>query len=61
MPHGPTTDQLQFPEKNLTASMSGVAEASLVLGLVSSIIAIIDATKRVYDAANGTTGKCDFL
>lgn len=36
--------------------MSGVGEASLVLGIISSIIAIIDATKKVYDAANDVNG-----
>ncbi|KAH9206205.1 hypothetical protein DL95DRAFT_429663 [Leptodontidium sp. 2 PMI_412] len=35
--------------------MSG-AEASLVLDLISSVIAIFDATKKVYDAAADSTG-----
>ena len=35
--------------------MSG-AEAGLVLGVISSIIAIVDATKKVYDAATDTKG-----
>ena len=35
--------------------MSG-AEAGLVLGLISSIIAIVDATKKVCDAAKDTKG-----
>jgi hypothetical protein len=30
--------------------MVGVGEASLVLGIISSVIAIIDATKQVYEA-----------
>jgi hypothetical protein len=30
--------------------MSGVGEASLVLGIIFSIISIIDATKQVYEA-----------
>ena len=36
--------------------MSGVGEASLVLGIISSIIAIIDATKQVYEAVEDETG-----
>lgn len=36
--------------------MSGVGEASLVLGLISSILSIIDATRQVYDAVNDETG-----
>jgi NACHT NTPase-like protein len=36
--------------------MSGVAEASLVLGIISSIISIIDATKQVYEAVEDQTG-----
>jgi hypothetical protein len=35
--------------------MSG-AEASLVLGLVSSVIAIIQATQQVYDAVEDAKG-----
>lgn len=35
--------------------MSG-GEAALVLGLISSIITIIDTTKKVYDAATNKTG-----
>lgn len=35
--------------------MSG-AEAGLVIGLISGIIAIIDATKKVYDAASDQQG-----
>lgn len=31
-------------------SMAGVGEASLVLGILSSIISIIDATKQLYEA-----------
>ncbi|TGO31373.1 hypothetical protein BPAE_0001g00010 [Botrytis paeoniae] len=37
-------------------SMSGVGEASLVLGIISSIIAIIDATKQIYDAVEDEGG-----
>ncbi|KAK6605152.1 TPR domain-containing protein [Botrytis cinerea] len=36
--------------------MSGVGEASLVLGIISSIIAIIDATKQIYDAVEDEGG-----
>jgi hypothetical protein len=36
--------------------MSGVGEASLVLGIISSIIAIIDATKQVYEAIEDEAG-----
>ena len=36
--------------------MSGVGEASLVLGIISSIIAIIDATKQVYEAVEDEVG-----
>ena len=35
--------------------MSG-GEAALVLGLISSIITIVDTTKKVYDAATNKTG-----
>jgi hypothetical protein len=36
--------------------MSGVGEASLVLGLVSSIIAIIEAVSEIYDAYDNVQG-----
>jgi len=36
--------------------MSGIGEASLVLGIISSIISIIDATKKVYDAVKDEKG-----
>jgi hypothetical protein len=36
--------------------MSGVGEASLVLGIISSIISIIDATKQVYEAVEDEAG-----
>jgi alkaline phosphatase len=36
--------------------MSGVGEASLVLGMISSIISIIDATKQVYEAVEDGAG-----
>jgi N-terminal domain on NACHT_NTPase and P-loop NTPases len=36
--------------------MSVVGEASLVLGIISSIIAIIDATRQVYEAVEDATG-----
>ncbi|KAI4599951.1 hypothetical protein KJ359_001687 [Pestalotiopsis sp. 9143b] len=35
--------------------MSGV-EAAAVLGVISSVIAIVDGTKKVYDAASSATG-----
>ncbi|TEY23438.1 hypothetical protein BOTCAL_1480g00010 [Botryotinia calthae] len=36
--------------------MAGVGEASLVLGIISSIISIIDATKQIYQAVEDETG-----
>ena len=36
--------------------MSGVGEANLVLGIISSIISIIDATKQVYEAVKDEAG-----
>lgn len=36
--------------------MSGVGEASLALGMISSIIAIIDATNQVYEAVKDESG-----
>ncbi|KFY03079.1 hypothetical protein V490_00302 [Pseudogymnoascus sp. VKM F-3557] len=36
--------------------MSGVGEASLVLGIISAIISIIDATKQVYEAVEDEAG-----
>ncbi|KAH8758068.1 Pfs, NACHT and WD domain protein [Hyaloscypha sp. PMI_1271] len=36
--------------------MSGVGEAGLVLGIISSIISIIDATKQLYEAAKDEAG-----
>lgn len=36
--------------------MSGVGEASLVLGIISSIISIIDATNQVYEAVKDEAG-----
>ena len=36
--------------------MAGVGEASLVLGIISSIISIIDATKQVYEAVEDKAG-----
>ena len=36
--------------------MSGVGEAGLVLGIISSIISIIDATKQIYDAIEDEAG-----
>lgn len=36
--------------------MSGVGEASLVLGIISSIISIIDATNQVYQAVKDEAG-----
>ncbi|KAH6714431.1 hypothetical protein BKA61DRAFT_605258 [Leptodontidium sp. MPI-SDFR-AT-0119] len=37
-------------------SMSGIGEASLVLGIISSIISIIDATNQVYEAVKDEAG-----
>jgi hypothetical protein len=36
--------------------MAGVGEASLVLGLISSVIAIVDGINQVYDAAANAEG-----
>jgi hypothetical protein len=36
--------------------MSGVGEAALALGIISSIISIIDATKQVYEAVEDEVG-----
>jgi len=36
--------------------MSGVGEAGLVLGIISSIISIIDATKQIYEAVKDEKG-----
>ncbi|KUJ24617.1 putative G-protein beta WD 40 repeat-containing protein [Mollisia scopiformis] len=36
--------------------MSGIGEASLVLGIISSIISIIDATKQIYEAVEDEAG-----
>ncbi|KAF7919155.1 uncharacterized protein EAE98_009475 [Botrytis deweyae] len=36
--------------------MSGIGEASLVLGIISSIISIIETTKQVYDAIEDEAG-----
>ncbi|KAK6527708.1 hypothetical protein TWF694_004688 [Orbilia ellipsospora] len=36
--------------------MSGIGEASLILGLISSIITVIDTTKQVYDAVEDEAG-----
>lgn len=36
--------------------MSGVGEAGLILGMISSIITIIDTTKQVYDAIEDDAG-----
>lgn len=36
--------------------MSGVGEASLVLGLISSVIAIFEAAQEIYDAASDAQG-----
>lgn len=36
--------------------MSVVAEANLVLSLIAAAMAIINATRKVYDAASDATG-----
>lgn len=36
--------------------MSGIAEASLALGIISSIISIVTAAKNIYDAAKDKNG-----
>lgn len=40
----------------IAPNMSVVGEASLVLGIISSIISIVDATKQVYDAVQDQAG-----
>ena len=37
--------------------MTGVVEAGTVLGLISAVISIMDATKAVYDAAEDAKGQ----
>ncbi len=34
----------------------GVGEAALILGLISSIITVVESTKKIYDAANDKSG-----
>ena len=51
--HKSTTNQSK--EANPT-SMSGVSEASLVLGLVSSAIATVEAAHDIYGAASDING-----
>ncbi|KAF3912842.1 hypothetical protein AA313_de0203639 [Arthrobotrys entomopaga] len=36
--------------------MSGAAEAGLVLGIISAIISIVDATKQIYEAVEDSSG-----
>jgi hypothetical protein len=36
--------------------MSGIGKANLVLGIISSIIAIVNTTKQVYKAIEDTAG-----
>jgi hypothetical protein len=36
--------------------MSGIGEASAVLGLISSIIAIFEVAHEIYDAASDVSG-----
>ncbi|KAL2046478.1 hypothetical protein ABVK25_011833 [Lepraria finkii] len=37
--------------------MTGVVEAGTVIGLISAVISIIEATKTVYDAAKDAKGQ----
>jgi len=45
-----------FETNNNNFNMSGVGEAALALGLISSIITIIDTAKKIYEAANDANG-----
>jgi alkaline phosphatase len=36
--------------------MSGLGEAGIVIGLISGIVAIVNTTKKIYDAANDAEG-----
>jgi hypothetical protein len=49
----PTDSHKSFSHRCI---MSGVGEASLVLGLISLVIAIIQGAKQFYNAAHGTKG-----
>ena len=37
-------------------TMSGIVEASLVLGLISSTIAVFEAPQEIYEATNDASG-----
>ena len=37
--------------------MTGIVEAGTVIGLISGVISIIEATKAVYDAAKDAKGQ----
>jgi hypothetical protein len=39
--------------------MTGVVEAGTVIGLISGVISIIEATKTIYDAAKDVKGQPD--
>ncbi|KFZ24680.1 hypothetical protein V502_00841, partial [Pseudogymnoascus sp. VKM F-4520 (FW-2644)] len=54
-PSGTLTAEIR-PSKLASIAMSG-AEASFVVGLISGVISIIDATKTVYDAAKDAKGQ----
>lgn len=55
-----TLRNLQYPFpthiKSNIPSLSGVGEVALVLGIISFIISIIDATKQVYEAVEDEVG-----
>jgi hypothetical protein len=36
--------------------MSGIGEANLILGIIASIITIVEATKQVYEAVEDEAG-----
>lgn len=44
------------PNANLSEDMAGVVEASTIIGLASGCIALVQATKKIYDAAKDVHG-----
>lgn len=47
---------VKVPHRPYNAHIMSGAEVGLVLGLISSIIAVLTASKQVYEAANNTKG-----
>ncbi|KAG4437290.1 hypothetical protein IFR05_007228 [Cadophora sp. M221] len=57
-PHPPLASepQTRFLDRHQLPTMSG-AEAGFVIGLIGSLISIVEATKKVYDAAGDAKGQ----